>query len=149
MRYITILVFILCMVPLAADLDMNDMKMMVQKIKEPRASNLKGAANISLTSPFVVVKNKKITKDMIDPKKEPKLNPILIIEQSSNSANLELRATINDEANVNGKWLHAGEGIGGYRILYIGNGKIKVQKYNGEEKLSVNKENKIIEIRQE
>jgi len=146
MRFVWMIACILCVEPLVADLDMKKMQMMVKKIKEPRVGSIK-SGELNVKSPFVVVENKKIPKEMAEAKKSIQSNPILIIEQNAGVSNLDLRGTVNGQANVNGKWVGAGDSIGGYRILYISNGRIKVEKDKEVKELSVGKSKEIIKLR--
>jgi len=143
MRFVVIVVGLMLSVSLFADLDTKKMQMMVQKIKEPR-EDISSADIGNVASPFVEVENIKVKEQMAMPKPSQKK---VIVEQNITLTPLNLKGTVNDEANINGEWLKSGEIIGEYKIVNVGDGKVRVQKGESVQELSISEFRQIIRLR--
>ena len=143
MRFVVMATSLVLSMSLFADLDTKKMQMMVQKIKEPR-EDISSADVGSVASPFVEVKNIKVKEQMAMPK-PPKQK--VIVEQNITLTPLKLKGTVNDKANINGEWLRSGEIIGEYKIVNVGDGKVRVQKGESVQELSISEFRQIIRLR--
>ena len=143
MRFVVMATSLVLSVSLFADLDTKKMQMMVQKIKEPR-EDISRADIGNVANPFVEVKNIKVKEQMAMPK-PPKQK--VIVEQNITLTPLKLEGTVNDKANINGEWLKSGEIIGEYKIVNVGDGKVRVQKGESVQELSISEFRQIIRLR--
>ena len=143
MRFVVMVAGLMLSVSLFADLDTKKMQMMVQKIKEPR-EDISSADIGNVASPFVEVENIKVKEQMAMPKPSQKK---VIVEQNITLTPLNLKGTVNDEANINGEWLKSGEIIGEYKIVNVGDGKVRVQKGESVQELSISEFRQIIRLR--
>jgi len=143
MRFVIIVASLVLSVSLFADLDTKKMQMMVQKIKEPR-EDISSADIGNVVSPFVEVENIKVKEQMAMPKPSQKK---VIVEQNITLTPLNLKGTVNDKANINGEWLKSGEIIGEYKIVNVGDGKVRVQKGESVQELSISEFRQIIRLR--
>lgn len=129
---------------LVANLDINEMEMMVKKIQEPRASNINRGL-LKQDSPFEAVSNIKVTEKKIEEPTQPEA--IVIIEESKTKIPLKVKGIVNKKVNINDNWLGKGDMIDGYRVIYISNDSVKVKKGNETRELSVSEVKRVIKYR--
>jgi hypothetical protein len=121
----TVYITVLFMTYLYADVEMNKIKMMIEKIHEKRKGvDLKNMESIK--EPFMELK---------------KQSNITISTSNENNENSKffLHAIMNGKAYINNGWKSVGDKISGFTLKFIGNKGVVLQDGNQIKKLLFNK----------
>ena len=128
-------IFLVCLFlsPLSADLSIDQMQMMVKKIKAKRIGSMESNAS-KVVSPFIVIRKDENKTEVIA--KEPK----------SELVQFALGAIVNDKAFVNNKWLSVGDMIDGYELSEIEGNGITMTQDSRTIKVFLKKSKQIIKL---
>jgi hypothetical protein len=114
MKKETLMVALLCVTPLMAELSVAKIDKMVEDIQGKRKSRVNVQFD-QVISPFAVI----VQKDV---------NATPVMQTVEQQVNFQLKAIINDEANINGRWLKPGDEIQGYKVEKIEEGHVVLRK---------------------
>jgi len=121
----------LLVLPLYADLSIEEMETMVEKIKAKRAG-----ANIEkdskFISPFVMIQQDKNSSVM----EEPKTTSVVFV----------LGGIINNKAFLNNKWVKIGETIEGYTLTEIAENSVTLVQEDHTIKVFLKKSKSILQV---
>jgi len=113
-RYLIAISSIITVSTLYAELSVEQINNMVEKIQKKRKTKIDiDYRNVS--TPFIIIKHSKE-------------NDKTIITTPVKKVSFHLRAIINDSANINGKWYYVGDKINGYTITEIHDRVVKLRK---------------------
>jgi uncharacterized protein YlzI (FlbEa/FlbD family) len=127
-----VVLFTLTLLSLCADLSVDQIKEMVNKIHEKR----EGVALATLEKtkePFVRFKTEDDVKEVVIP-------------QSTEEIKLELHALMEGKAYINDSWKEVNDTIAGYRIGYIGKYGVVLRDETHVKTLFLQKENHLIKL---
>ncbi len=116
-----IISFFLSDLLIAGSVSVEDIKMMVNKIRAPRVGvDMK---QLSYTeNPFITV-----TKDA-------NKTTTVIFKPKRVELNVELDGILNNKVSINGKWMKIGDMVGDYNITYVENGVVTLKRDNNDTK---------------
>lgn len=120
-KRLLIIGFFLSGLVMASGVSVEDIKMMVKKIRAPRIGvDMKQLAYTE--NPFITV-----TRD------ENKTTTV-IFKPKRVEIHVELDGIFNNKANINGKWMTIGDMVGDYNISHIENKIVTLTRDNGDTK---------------
>ena len=102
------------LVPLSAELSVEQIDNMVKKIQQKRVSKMEIDYKV-VPSPFIIIKKDSDTNDTI-------------VTTPTKKISFVLSAIINGSAYINGKWYKVGDVMNDYNVTKISDTEVKLQK---------------------
>ena len=110
---------LLLLYPLQAELSIQQIDAMVNKIQGKRQSKVKIDFG-KVTSPFVLVVSK--------PDTDSNTTTSPVVKMIESQASFDLSGIMNNRARINGRWLKVGDMIEGYRVETIDENHVLLKK---------------------